>query len=150
MIVVIAQSVRCWRSGQAVALLLLFLVAPAGPASALDLFAEHEVTVEFATAGGRPMANAEVRVFAPGQADKPALTGHTDSQGKFQFAADRDGFWRAEAKIDGEIGRVSVRVGGDHPKEIVSPIWLIGGLLVLLILAFGYRIARIRMMRRKS
>jgi len=146
----IAQSVRSWRCGQAAALLLFLAVATAAPAAAFDLFAQHEVTVEFATAGGQPMANAEVRVFAPGEPDKPALTGHTDSHGKFQFAADRDGFWSAEARIGGEIGRVSIRVGGDQPKEIVSPVWLIGGLLILLILAFAYRIARIRTLRRKS
>ena len=68
------------------------------PAAALDLFARHQVTVQFATPDGKPMADAEVRVFAPGKTGTPTLTGRTDSSGKFEFSADQDGFWRAEAR----------------------------------------------------
>ena len=71
---------------------------PVSPAGALDLFATHEVTTQFATPDGKPMANAEVRVFAPGDPNKVALTGRTDADGKFVFDADRDGFWSAEAR----------------------------------------------------
>jgi hypothetical protein len=118
------------------------------PGAAQSLFAEHEVTVEFATADGKPLVNAEVRVFAPGKPDRPALTGRTDSAGRFQFPADRDGFWSAEARDGDEIGRVMVRVGGKGgDQEPLSPLWLVGGLLLLLILAFAYRFARIRARR---
>ena len=85
------------RSAVAV-LLLLWLGMAATPAAAFDLFARHQVTVQFATQDGKPMANAEVRVFAPGEPNRPALTGRTDSAGKFEFPADKDGFWSAEAR----------------------------------------------------
>src|SRR5438105_7934352 len=115
------------RRQAAVAGLLLALTT--GPAGALDLFARHQVTVQFATQDGKPMANAEVRVFAPGQPNRPALTGRTDSDGKFEFPADRDGFWSAEARDGTEIARANVRVGSLQQAEPLSPYWLIGGLL---------------------
>jgi hypothetical protein len=121
------------------------------PAAALDLFAQHQVTVQFATSDGKPMADTEVRVFAPGEPNRPALTGRTDSEGKFEFAADRDGLWSAEARNGAEVARATVRVGGQEQKqEPLSPIWLIGGLLVLLVIAFMYRRMRIRARRSKS
>jgi hypothetical protein len=155
MVPLLPQSVRSWRFGQAIVVIVVLaaaiFTATAGPAAALDLFAKHEVTVEFVARDGKPMANAEVKVFAPGKPDKPAQTGRTDKDGKFEFPADTDGFWAAEAHSGDEIARVSIRVGGaSEQKEPVSPIWLIGGLLVLLVLAFAYRIARIRMARRKT
>ena len=61
------------------------------PAAAQGLFAQHKVTVQFATQAGKPMADAEVRVFAPGQPSRPELTGRTDSAGKFEFSANSDG-----------------------------------------------------------
>ena len=36
---------------------------PVSPAVALDLFAAHEVTAQFATPDGKPMVDAEVRVY---------------------------------------------------------------------------------------
>src|SRR4029077_11161296 len=78
------------------AIAFLFLIA-ASPSGAVDLFARHEVIVQFATPDGKPMANAEVRVFAPGDPNRTALTGRTDAAGKFVFDADRDGLWSAEA-----------------------------------------------------
>jgi hypothetical protein len=143
------QSVPFSCRRQAALLLLLAIALWPAPGAAQSLFGRHAVTVEFATADGKPFANADVRVFAPGRPDHPALTGHTDSNGHFQFAADRDGFWTAEAKAGGEIARVMVRVGGNgEGQETLSPYWLVGGLVLLLILAFGYRIARIRQRRR--
>jgi hypothetical protein len=121
------------------------------PAAAIDLFARHRVTVQFATSEGKPMADTEVRVFAPGEPNRPALTGRTDSEGKFEFGADRDGLWSAEARNGGEVARATVRVGGgqeQRKEEPISPLWLIGGLLVLLAIAFWYRLKRIR--RRRS
>ncbi|MGE5268270.1 MAG: hypothetical protein ACM3JG_01215 [Thiohalocapsa sp.] len=138
------------RQGLVVAILLLPLIVTALPlpVRAQSLFTRHEVTVEFATSGGKPLANAEVRVFAPGQPDRPAQTGHTDSGGRFQFFADRDGFWSAEARSGDEIGRVMVRVGGQQGgAETLSPYWLLGGLLLLLVVAFGYRVALARRRR---
>jgi len=120
------------------------------PAAALDLFARHQVTIQFATSDGKPMADTEVRVFAPGQPNRPAFTGRTDSEGKFEFGADQHGLWTAEARNGSEVARATVRVGGGEQKEPLSPIWLIGGLLLLLVIAFLYRLMRIRARRTKS
>jgi hypothetical protein len=148
------ESVRSPRRRQAfLAAAVLFALALAtvlgtGPAVALDLFAPHQVSVEFATADGKPLADAQVRVFAPGKPNIPVLTGHTDDQGKFEFPADEDGFWTAEARAGSEIARATVRVGTPgRTREPLSPLWLIGGLLLLLIAAFGIRVAITRRRR---
>jgi hypothetical protein len=148
------ESVRLPRRRQAFlaafglfAMALSMALTP-GPALALDLFARHQVSVEFATADGKPLADAEVRVFAPGKPNVPVLTGRTDSSGKFEFPADEDGFWTAEARAGSEIARATVRVGKPgEPREALSPLWLIGGLLLLLIAAFGIRMAIARRRR---
>jgi hypothetical protein len=145
------QSVRslCCRQAAPVIGLLLAMIGGAMPAAAFDLFARHEVTVEFATADGKAMANAEVRVFAPGEHNRPALTGRTDSDGKFQFGADRDGWWTAEARAGDEVARATVRVGGQEQKdEPLSPYLVIGGLAVLLMIGVGLRMLRARNRRR--
>jgi hypothetical protein len=144
------HSLRLRRAALAAA--LVAFLAP-GPTAALDLFARHQVTVQFATSDGKPMADTEVRVFAPGEPGRPALTGRTDSEGKFQFGADRDGLWSAEARNGSEVARATVRVGGpepNKPEEPLSPYWLIGGLLVLLVMAVALRILRARARRPKS
>ncbi len=143
------QSVPSSRLGQAARAAALFLVLWPAAAAALDLFARHEVTAQFATPDGKPMADAEVRVFAPGRPGKPALVGRTDGAGKFEFPANEDGLWSAEARSGSEIARVTVRVGGKQAQneEPLSPLWLIGGLLLLLVLAFAYRVARARSRR---
>src|SRR5713226_3986092 len=140
----------CLRQA-ALAMTLLAVLWPM-PGAAQSLFARHQVTVEFATSDGKKLADAEVRVFAPGQPGRPALTGRTDSAGHFEFPADRDGFWSAEARVGGEIARIMVRVGGKEKEqdEPLSPFWLFGGLLLLLTLAFAYRVARARLRRRPN
>jgi hypothetical protein len=142
------QSVLSSRLRQAAVAAALLVLSCAVPVAAQSLFARRQVTVEFAAADGKPLADAEVRVFAPGEPNRPALTGRTDKGGKFEFPADRDGFWSAEARTGDEIGRVMVRVGGkEAEQEPLSPLWVIGGLLLLLILAFSYRILRARSRR---
>ena len=89
------------------------------PACAFDLFTTHEVTAQFATADGKPMSDAAVRVFAPGDLKTPVETGHTDSQGKFVFDADSDGMWTAEAHTSAEVARVMIRVGAGAPSAAV-------------------------------
>jgi len=118
---------------------------PVSRAVALDLFAAHEVTAQFATPDGKPMVNAEVRVFAPGDPSKVALTGRTDAGGKFVFDADRDGFWSAEARSADYVARVMIRVGAEaEPHSGPSPFLIIGVLVVLLGLAIWYRLLRAR------
>ena len=73
------------------------------------------------------MANAEVRVFAPGDPDRTALTGRTDATGKFVFDADRDGLWGAEAGSADYVARVMIRVGGEtQSQNWLSPFVLVG------------------------
>jgi hypothetical protein len=110
------------------------------------------VTAQFATADGKPMANAEVRVFAPGEPQTPVETGHTDADGKFVFPADRDGMWTAEARTKDEVARVMIHVGGaaqHQPQSRIRPIIVIGGLIALLALAVWYRMLRARNQRRQ-
>ncbi|MGH7095785.1 MAG: DUF4198 domain-containing protein [Stellaceae bacterium] len=127
------------------ALLALFVAAPA-PAGAQSLFGEHYVDVQFATRDGKPMANAEVFVFAPGQPDRPVKIGKTDKDGRFRFEADEDGMWSAEAHTGTEIARVTIRVG--HPDRqpgwLQSPYVIFGLLCVLLALALVFRYLRAR------
>ena len=132
------------------ALTTALLLAPSSVA--FDLFATHEVTVQFATQDGKPLANAEVQVFPPGDAKTPAITGRTDAEGKFVFAADQDGFWGAEAKGADQIARVMIRVGGEsqQPQSRISPFLVIGVLAVLLALAIWYRLLRARNRRPRS
>ena len=132
----------------AVAALCLLAAAPAG---AFDLFATHEVTAQFATPDGKPMANAEVRAFAPGDPNRPAVTGRTDAAGKFVFDADRDGFWSAEARSPDYVARVMIRVGGEQQsKHWLSPFLVVGILVVMLAIAIWYRLLRGRAHGRRS
>ena len=141
------QSVLSSRLRQAARAAALLAVLWSLPAAALDPFARHTVTVQFATSDGKPVGDADVRVFAPGEPGQPALTGRTDSTGRFESSANTVGLWSAEARAAGEVARVTVRVGGKEDSEPLSPVWVIGGLLLLLILAFGYRVARARSRR---
>jgi hypothetical protein len=120
------------------------------PAVAVDLFARHTVSVSFATTDGKPLADAEVRVFAPGQ-KTVARTGRTDKEGKFEFSASEDGFWTAEARSGDEIARATVRVGkpGEN-QEPLSPEWVIVSLMLMVAVAFGLRFARNRLLNRRS
>jgi hypothetical protein len=123
----------------------VFLLASV-PAAAFSLFGTREVTAQFATQDGKPMANAAVRVFPPGDAKTPVLTGHTDAEGKFTFEADRDGFWSAEATGADQVARIMIRVGADgqQQQDSISPFLLIGILAILLAVAIWYRLLRAR------
>jgi hypothetical protein len=122
----------------------LSLFAPP-PAAAFDLFATHEVTAQFATSDGKPMADAEVRVFAPDDPTTPVETGHADAAGKFVFDADKDGMWSAEARTPTEVARIMIRVGGGSPPQgSLKPFLVIGALALLLVVAFWYRLRRMR------
>jgi nickel transport protein len=124
----------------------LFLLA-LSPSAALSLFDTHEVTTQFATEDGKPLANAEVRVFAPGDPKNPVLTGRTDAEGKFVFEADRDGFWSAEARGADRVARVMIRVGEPQPQNRFPLFLVIGVLAILLAVAIGYRLLRARTRR---
>jgi Domain of unknown function (DUF4198) len=127
-------------------LTLLALIACKPSAAAFDLFAMHEVTVQFATQDGKPMADVEVSVFAPGDLTHPVKHGRTDKDGKFKFSADRDGLWTAEARNGTEVARATVKVGGgsvDDQGEM-SPYIIVGLLGVMLLVALWFRFLRAR------
>ena len=144
-----SPTVRCRCPRRASALLLgavaaLYLLV-ASPAGAFGLFATHEVTVQFATPDGKPMVNAEVRAFASGDPNGLGVTGRTDAEGKFVFTADRDGFWSAEARSADYVARVMIRVGGElQSPNWLSPVLVVGFLVVMLALAIWYRLLRAR------
>ena len=140
-----------WRIGVLLATMAILFTLALSPAAALDLFATHQVTAQFATHDGKPMADAQVHVFAPGDPKNPVTTGRTDAEGKFVFEADRDGFWSAEARNPDEVARVVIRVGGEsQPPERISPFYVIGVLAVLLAIAIWYRLLRARSQRPRS
>jgi len=141
-----ARSSRLRTQSALAAAVLVALLATA-QARAADLFATHEVTAQFATPDGKPMANAEVHVFAPGDLHQPVASGRTGADGKFVFDADRDGMWSAEARTPDQIARVMIRVGGGERQSTISgiaPYLLIGALAVLAVMAFWYRLLRAR------
>jgi hypothetical protein len=121
-----------------------FLATACSPCRAFSFLTEREVSVHFATAQGVPMANAAVRVFAPGNVKVPVATGRTDSEGNFTFSADKNGFWSAEAASGGDIARVMIRMGAGEPERGPLPRLLLGGVIVLLVIALAYRILRRR------
>ena len=128
------------------------LVLAPSSSVAFDLFATHEVTVQFATQDGKPLANAEVQVFPPGAPKTAVITGRTDAEGKFVFNADQDGFWSAEAKGADQVARLMIRVGGEsqEPQSRIPPFLVVGVLAVLLALAIWYRLLRARNRRPRS
>lgn len=122
-------------------LFFLLVTFPSAPSQAFDLFSGHEVKVHFATPQGVPLANATVRVFAPGDSKKPAFLGRTDAKGDYSFSAHRKGFWTAEAAGSGAIVRIMVRVGGEESGRRRFPPYLLPGLVVALFaIALGVRL----------
>jgi nickel transport protein len=150
------RSLFPWRAMPIVRLLTLVvagLLLCKSPAAALDLFATHEVTVQFATSDGKPMADADVQVFAPGDPTHPVKSGKTDKDGKFEFGTDRDGLWTAAARNGTEIAHATIRVGGggnEQPGDGPSPFLIFGALLVLLVVAVWFRFLRARTRRRRG
>jgi len=135
----------CKRGLRQVLPAALLLLCAVVPAQAFDLFARYVVDVQFATRDGKPMANAEVTVFAPGETGRPYTTGRTDADGKFRFDADRDGFWTAEARDGTEVARATLRVGDANPRKQVPALYVVVGALgLLLVLAVWVRFLRAR------
>jgi nickel transport protein len=73
------------------------------------------VVVEATFHSGRPMAGAQVTVFAPDAPEQPWLVGECDEGGRFEFAppSDRTGKWDIRVMQRGHGGRVAVEVTGE-------------------------------------
>ena len=122
------------------------------PAFGFNPFATHEVTAQFATSAGEPLANAAVRVFAPGDLKTPVETGHTDAQGKFVFDADSDGMWTAEASTGTEVARLMIRVGAGSPQQQqtrLPPMVVIGAIILLGVMGWWFLLLGSRGRRRQ-
>ena len=133
------------------AAILALLSAIAVPAAAQSLFAGKQVEVHLDAARRQADGRCRGAGLRARQFGRPTVTGRTDSAGKFVFAADRDGFWSAEARRADEIARVSIRVtGADTSSEPVSPYWLLGLFSVLLVIAVWYRLLRARSRRPRT
>ena len=114
---------------------------------------EGAVAVAFGYDDGTPMAWAEVRVFAPGEAE-PAWEGGTDAAGRVAFVADRPGTWRVAAD-DGLGHRAEARIevdaeghGGMAARAARGPGRIAGGLGVLFGFFGLWAWARARALRR--
>jgi len=62
---------------------------------------------------GKPMAEAQVAVFAPGQPETPWQTGLTDEAGNFRFSPDPDqvGNWEVQVRQAGHGSMATIAVG---------------------------------------
>jgi len=62
---------------------------------------------------GKPMAEAQVAVFAPGQPETPWQTGLTDEAGHFRFSPDPDqaGNWEVQVRQAGHGSMATIAVG---------------------------------------
>ncbi|MFW6359590.1 MAG: carboxypeptidase-like regulatory domain-containing protein [Chroococcales cyanobacterium] len=91
--------------------LLPLLISPilAWPAKALAHGTDIEyrqvsaIQIEAAYAGGQPMANAQVVVYAPNNPATPWIQGTTDEEGRFSFVPDatQSGNWEVKVRQAG-------------------------------------------------
>lgn len=61
---------------------------------------------------GKPLANAEVMIYAPNNPHEPWKTGKTDEKGNFMFIPDTEitGYWEVKVRQAGHGGLVSIPV----------------------------------------
>ncbi|MEM8604488.1 MAG: carboxypeptidase regulatory-like domain-containing protein [Cyanobacteria bacterium P01_H01_bin.121] len=120
----------------------------------IDLFTS-DLSFQSVYSSGEPMADAEVRVYAPTDSEEPWLETETDAEGYFTFLPDESivGTWRIEIQQDGHMDILDVPVGAAglefqnitrqtgtdiHYAEIPAAItwaWVVGGLSALTIMA---------------
>jgi nickel transport protein len=72
---------------------------------------------------GRPLANAEVVVYAPNNPNDPWKTGKTDEQGNFMFIPDSaiTGYWEVKVRQAGHGGLVSIPVETNTVTPVTQP-----------------------------
>ncbi|MFM1841350.1 MAG: hypothetical protein RLZZ490_81 [Cyanobacteriota bacterium] len=99
-------------------LVLFFLISTflgrAFPAAAHGVKVQHQAVTAIAVVAqydsGKPMAEAQVLVYAPDNPKEPWLTGITDKQGKFLFTpdGDRPGNWEIAVRQAGHGAMVTI------------------------------------------
>lgn len=70
------------------------------------LMSADELEMQAIYSTGEPLAGVEVRVFAPGNASEPWMTGTTDAEGRFSFLPDgaQQGEWQVDINMEAEDG----------------------------------------------
>lgn len=78
----------------------------------IDLFTS-DLSFQSTYSDGKPMAEAEVFIYAPNNREEPWLTTETDDHGQFVFSPDESivGIWRVEIKQEGHMDILDVPVG---------------------------------------
>lgn len=100
-------------------LLLLFLpvISWSAKASAHGTEIQYQkvqaIQIDAVYAGGQPMGNAQVTVYAPNDPSTPWKTGTTDKQGQFTFVPDasQPGNWEVKVRQAGHGNIITVPVG---------------------------------------
>lgn len=100
-------------------LLLLFLpvISWSAKASAHGTEIQYQkvqaIQIDAVYAGGQPMGNAQVTVYAPNDPSTPWKTGTTDKQGQFSFVPDasQPGNWEVKVRQAGHGNIITVPVG---------------------------------------
>ena len=129
------------RLGLAAALLWLCGAPAQAHGVETRTLASGAVAVEFRFVDGTPMAFADALAYAPGRPGEPAVTGHTDAQGRFALFPDQDGDWAVEVHdANDHVARALVHVTGGHvvPARRAFPDWLVAVSLVCNVLAASW------------
>ena len=97
---------------------------------------------------GRRIVDASIALVDSAQDFTYFVT--SDAEGKFVFTADQDGFWSAEARSPDYVARVMIRVGDKtESPNWLSPVLVVGFLVVMLAIAIWYRLLRARTQGRR-
>ncbi len=95
----------------------------------------NQVQIQARYDSGTPMAQAQVLVYAPGNASSPWLRGTTDAQGRFSFSpeANQPGYWQVMVRQAGHgqsvpvpvpVGEVVVTSGAKPRTQALGQCWL--------------------------
>lgn len=117
------SGMKRWMAAAMAAVLMGWCAAPQASAHALlakDLEAGNARAVEFAYSTGGTANYAEVKIYAPDNADVEFQSGRTDAVGRFAFLPDKAGTWTVVV-ADGMGHRVShpvaVALSGEPAEE---------------------------------
>lgn len=82
------------------------------------------VQIDASYAGGQPMANAQVTVYAPDNPSEAWKTGTTDPEGLYTFVPDRSGQWDVRVRQAGHGDIVTISVQKDTNNQAAASDWL--------------------------
>jgi hypothetical protein len=126
---------------------LIILLIFASPVAALAHGVESRVlgsgavAVQFRFTDGTVMAFADAVAYAPGRSGEPAVSGHTDAEGRFSLFPDQDGDWAVEVHdADDHVARAMVHVAGFQAvvPHSAFPDWLVAVSLVCNVLGAAW------------